>query len=310
LVTGAAGFVGKWLCLELLAQGHDVIGAVRDPADLDCLTEQWRSDLAEVTWIDFELLSGDSVEAALSARPDAIVHLAAIASGAAARANPLEAWRVNCLGTCGLIYALERSGQQVRLLVASTGEVYGGQVVRPALETDRLVPCSPYAASKLGAELATLEYWRRTSGDVVVVRPFAQTGPGQGAEYVVPAFAGRILKAKRLGVDTVSVGSLAPVREFVDVRDVATALAVLIENGLAGEVYNIAQGRGTSLDALFALISDEAEWHGTPVADPVLFRDADIPYLVGDGSKLARFGWKPDRELRDTIRDLLSGVGY
>src|SRR5207237_876038 len=80
------------------------------------------------------------------------------------------------------------------VLVASTGEVYGACAEqRPRRETDPVVPSSPYAASKAGAELAALEAWRRAGLRVVVARAFAHTGPGQDARFVVPAFGVRPL---------------------------------------------------------------------------------------------------------------------
>ncbi len=309
LVTGAAGFVGKWLSLELLQRGHEVIAGARETTDFETLSEQWRHQLAAVRWVAFELMIDRSVEEVLSLEPEAIVHLAAVASGGAARANPRAAWEVNCLGTCGLVYAIERLGVAPRLVLASTGEVYGRHLSEPAKEDDPVVPCSPYAASKLGAEVAALEYWRRTGVEVVVARPFAQTGPGQGTQFVAPALARRIRDALDSGESRVPVGNLEPIREFVDVRDVAVALAMLLEQGESGEVYNVASGQGISLRELFKLIGDCVGWEGEGVPDPGLFRTADIPYLVGDGSRLEKLGWKPTYDLRSTITDLVNAGG-
>jgi GDP-4-dehydro-6-deoxy-D-mannose reductase len=308
LVTGALGFVGKWLALELLRRGHHVIGGVGPSTDLGAIPAPWRGQLGDVEWISCELLNGESVEAALSLRPQAVVHLAAVASGAVARANPMAAWMVNCMGTADLVYAAERLRLEFRLVVASTGEVYGPRLRQPAHETDNVEPCSPYAASKLAAELACLEYQRRCGADVVLARPFAQTGPGQDSRFVVPALTGRILEAAEAGSGSIRVGNLDPVREFIDVRDVASALATLVENGTSGEVYNIARGQGTSLRELVRMIAAELGWEGQPVPDPALFRAADIPYLVGDGTRIAALGWTPQYELRSTLQDLIGSL--
>ena len=90
--------------------------------------------------------------------------------------------------------------------MVSTGEVYGAGVDRPRREADPLLPCSPYAASKVGAEVAALEAWRRTGLRVVIARPFAHTGPGQSDRFVAPAFAARLRAARRAGASTVSDG--------------------------------------------------------------------------------------------------------
>lgn len=306
LVTGADGFVGKWTCLALLEAGHEVHGGVRRLVDLGALPGEWRERLQAVRWVECELRSPGSADAALGGRPDVIVHLAAMASGAEARANPVGAWDINCLGTCELLYAMERAGLAARFILASTGEVYGRGLRRPASESDPVAPCSPYAASKAGAEVAALEFHRRTGGDAIIVRPFAQTGPGQRADFVAPAFARRIRAAREAGAGQITVGNLDPVREFLDVRDVASALVLLLTAGGAGEIYNIAQGSGLALVDLFNQLAELLDWHGRPVADPALFRAADIPMLVGDGSRLASLGWRARYDLRQTLSDLIA----
>jgi GDP-4-dehydro-6-deoxy-D-mannose reductase len=306
LVTGADGFVGKWTCLQLVEAGHEVVGGVRRLSDLDSLPAHWREKLRAMRWVECELRAPASVRAALEGGPAAIIHLAAMASGAEARANPVAAWDINCLGTCELLYAIERMGLAARFILASTGEVYGRALHRPAAESDPVAPCSPYAASKAGAEIAALEFHRRTSGDAVVVRPFAQTGPGQRVDFVAPAFARRILAAREAGTGQIAVGNLEPVREFLDVRDVASALTLLLTAGRSGEVYNIAQGAGVALVDLFKQLADLLGWHGTPVPDPTLFRAGDIPMLVGDGTRLASLGWRARYDLRTTLSDLIA----
>jgi GDP-4-dehydro-6-deoxy-D-mannose reductase len=307
LVTGANGFVGRWACAALLDAGHEVIGAVRavpGPA----APPGWEGRLARVRWITLELADRPSLEAALQAEPDALLHLAAIASGAEARANPIAAWETNCLGTCELVYAVERARRPCRFVLASTGEVYGRTASRPSLETDPVAPCSPYAASKAAAEDAVAEVGRRTGLAVVISRPFAQTGPEQRSSFVAPALAGRILEAARQGDREIAVGNLDPVREFLDVRDVATALRLLLEGGEAGTTYNVAAGRGVRLAELVERLSRIIGWPVVTRSDPALHRAADIPYLVGDGRRLAGLGWRPAFELDQTLAALVASL--
>src|SRR4030095_4553591 len=104
-----------------------------------------------------------------------------------------------------------RTGSNPLLLVVSTGEVCaakGGG--RPRTESDPPAPCSPYAASKLGAEGAALEVHRRTGLRVIIARAFPHTGPGQSQRYVVPAFAHRTRGARRLKAPAVQTGNLEP----------------------------------------------------------------------------------------------------
>lgn len=303
LVTGAGGFVGRSLCQELLAQGHEVIGALRTGEVVD---EYFRASLAGVRWIGFELGSTVSIEAAFEHAPDAVVHLAAVASGAEARRDPLTAWATNAMGTCALVYEIERLRPGTRMVFASTGEVYGRGYQRPIRESDPAAPCSPYAASKLAAELSLQESHRRSGFNGVVARCFQQAGPGQRDAFVVPALVQRVLAARRDGVRTIAAGNLTPVRELTDVRDVARALTLLLERGDPGAVYNVASGRGVSLHDLLHRIGAVAGWEVESVVDPALFRPADLEYLVGDGDRLAALGWAPHYSLDQTLADIVA----
>jgi GDP-4-dehydro-6-deoxy-D-mannose reductase len=221
------------------------------------------------------------------------------------------AWDINASGTARIAHVLAEARRKDRadpvVLLASTGEVYGRGQSQARRETDMLMPCSPYAASKLGAEEAALEAWRRTGLRVIVARAFAHTGPGQAPEFVVPAFAQRLQFAKRIGAPVVKVGNLEPVRDLLHVQDVVDAYVRLIAQGDAGEVYNVASGRGTSLEEVLFRMAELLGMRAIPEADPELMRPADIPHLVGDSAKLrAATGWSPRRSLDDTLRDVLN----
>jgi GDP-4-dehydro-6-deoxy-D-mannose reductase len=219
---------------------------------------------------------------------------------------------VNAAGTARLadaLGALRVAGDaDPLLLLVSTAEVYGC-AAEPRLrrEDDPPAPCSPYAASKLGAEIAALEAARRTGLRVIVARAFPHTGPGQTDRYVVPAFARRLKAAKRIGAPVVKTGNLEPVRDFLDVRDVADAYARLLRHGIPGTVYNIARGEGRSLRDIFLRLAELIGVKAIPEVDPQLTRPADIAHLVGDAGRLrAATGWTPQIPLDQTLEDLVN----
>ncbi len=312
LVTGAGGFVGGWLVRDLLARGYAVTGALKRGAEPPkALLNQ--DERASVRWLPLELLDSESVRGVLSEPYDCVVHLAAVSSGADARRHPGNAWAVNAAGTARV---LEVASQQryagladPTILLASTAEVYGNAGSRPLVETDPVRPCSPYAASKAGAELAAMETVGRTGLRVIVVRPFQQTGPGQDERFVVPALARRLKGARRAKARVIKVGNLEPVRDFLDVRDVCAALVTLLERGQAGDVYNVATGQGIRLQDLFGQMARVIGVDVIPEVDPELMRPADIAYLVGDATKLrAATGWAPRIQLDQTIADVVAGL--
>lgn len=304
LVTGADGFVGRWLLDTLAEAGHGATAGVRpgNPA--------LEAGLGAPV-VPLELTDDASVRAAVAGRPDAVVHLAAVASNHAASQDPGWAWTVNAAGTVRLLEALARlrdAGADPLALVVSSGEVYGSAVAeaRRLREDDPCRPASPYAASKLAAELAAGETARRTGLRVIVARPFTHTGPGQPASFALPGFARRIREAAARGERTVPTGNLHPVRDFLDVRDVARAYVALLERGVPGETYNVASGTGHRLADVFSAIAALLGAAVEPVPDPALVRRTDLDHLVGDPGKLAAATrWRPILALDRTLQDLI-----
>lgn len=305
LVTGADGFVGRWLVPALVAEGHAVTAALGpdEPANPP-------AGAAAVLRLD--LGNWDSLRTALAGGPQAVIHLAAMASSGDARRDPGRAWEVNAAGTARLAEELGRQRAAADggplLLLASTIEVYGqGRgAERLRIETDAPEPCSPYAASKLGAEVAALEVHRRVGLRVVIARAAGHTGRGQDERFVVPAFARRLVAAKRVRAPAVNVGNLDPVREFLHVSDVARAYIALLAGGEPGEIYNVAAGQGITLRELFRRLAQRVGHEAIPEVDAALMRAGDVPHLVGDGAKLRRrTGWAPRVSLDETLAEVV-----
>jgi GDP-4-dehydro-6-deoxy-D-mannose reductase len=301
LVTGGDGFVGRHLVRRLLARG-DEVGIGRRPGGSG-------HQGAGGTTIPFELTDDASIRGALDFRPEAVVHLAAVATTREARQDPGRAWVVNAAGTARLaeaIAARRDRGLDPLLLVVSSGEVYGPGAAAPRTESDPPQPNSPYAASKVGAEVAALEVWRRTGLRAIVARPFTHTGPGQDQGFVLPSFVSRLRAARTSGEREVPTGNLDPVRDLLDVRDVVEAYLALLEHGTAGEIYNVARGEGWPLRELFRRLAGLLGVAAEPRPSAELQRATDIPHLVGDTSKLRRAtGWSPAISLDATLRGLV-----
>jgi GDP-4-dehydro-6-deoxy-D-mannose reductase len=303
LVTGADGFVGTRLVRTMIQAGHETVAAVH-PGVADVRAKRgWPESLRLVP---FELPRPESVREAVAGGFDAVIHLAAIASGADARKDPGLAWRINAEGTAILAEELAQLGKSPLLLLVSTAEVYGAGSPAPRVETDPAEPQSPYAASKLGAEIAAAEVRRRNGLRVVIARPFPHTGPGQDERYVVPALARRIRIARQAKAPVVRVGNLDLVRELMHVDDVIAAYLGLLESGRDGEVYNVASGRPLLLGDVFDQLCELLGYRVLPESHPSLMRKGDIPYLVGDAGKLrADTGWIPSHTLERTLQEVV-----
>jgi GDP-4-dehydro-6-deoxy-D-mannose reductase len=306
LVTGADGFVGQWMVRTLLDAGHGVEATFRDAPPVPGILTA--GQLAAVRWTPLDLLAAPSIRAVAALPADGVIHLAAVAGSAEAARDPGLAMRVNGEGTAALLGAM--TGAR-RVVAVSSAEVYGRGEARPRRESDHPDPVSPYAQSKLAGERAALAASRPGALEVMVARPFPHTGPGQRGIFMVPSFLERILEAKRAGARTARTGSLDPVRELFDVRDVAEAYLALLQRGRAGEVYNVATGIGLSIRDVFLRLAAAAGVEVTPEVDPALQRPSDVPHLVGDPTKTeTETGWRATRPLEQTLRDLVDAQAH
>jgi GDP-4-dehydro-6-deoxy-D-mannose reductase len=290
-VTGGSGFVGGWLRAHLEDYGDEVLLA---------------GDELDVT--DGDAISADIVAAA----PEVVYHLAALADVARSWDDPVRTFEVNAVGTLRVLEAARQCTLPPVVIVVSSAEVYGRTVgTEPLREQSELRPVSPYAASKVAAEYLAMQAWLGRGVRAVRVRPFNHVGAGQSADFVVSALAKRVARAELAGGGVVSVGNLGAARDFSDVRDVVRAyrllaLAALSDDTVAGEPYNVATGRATTVQEvaqrLCALVDTPVEL----VVDPALFRPVDVPVLLGDASRLRSVtGWTPQVPLDDTLADLL-----
>jgi len=302
LVTGGSGFVGRHVCAALRERGHEVVVAGR-------AGEDGQVDVA------FELADAGSVRAAVEgAAPDVIFHLAAQAFVPASIRDPMATYDDNALGTARLYEALRGLGSRApRVVLASSAEVYGARdpLDYPLQEVLAPQPATPYAASKAAAEAIALASRRTYGVPTIVTRAFNHIGPGQNAQFAVPAFATQIARVALGTAAIVKVGNLEAQRDFLDVRDVATAYVALADRGVDGEIYNVCSGRPVALkDVLRRLITIA----GVPVdvrEEAARMRPSDVPVSYGDPSKLrGAAGWTPrfvlDRSLHDVYEEALA----
>ena len=306
LVTGADGFVGRWLVRAARAGGVPVTAAILPNATPP---DEWRDPPSlqpPVDVVTADLRDDAAVQGLADLRPDAVIHLAAVASGAEAQRNPEAALAINAAATT-LLAALLATTSRPRFLFVSTGEVYGAGHAGPIDESAPLAPGSPYGSSKAAAEAALRSIGRRTALSVIIARAFPHSGPGQSTRFVLPALASRLGAAKRTGEPAVKAGNLSAVRDFLDVRDVVRAYLLLLERGVPGEVYNVASGIGHRLSDCFDQLAHVIGVEARAEQDAALLRPGDIPVLIGDATKLrGATGWSPVIPFERTLQDLVN----
>jgi GDP-4-dehydro-6-deoxy-D-mannose reductase len=150
---------------------------------------------------------------------------------------------------------------------------------------------------------------------VVITRAFNHTGPGQRPEFAVPAFAQRLIVAKRRGDDEITAGNVDVERDIGDVRDTVRAYRLLLE-GLVEQsirprsVFNVATGRAVRLRDIIETMARLAGIDIRITRDPALLRRDDPRRIVGDSSALRRAtGWTTRIPLERTLQDVLDAAG-
>ena len=312
LVTGAGGFAGQWLCRELVRNGWEVTGSslVGAPSHGILAAE----DHGLVRWRRDDLLHADAVRDAVDdARPDAVFHLAGVSFLPAAGRDPALALDTNVGIAVRLLDVLEeRKAAGVFdpvVLIVGSGEQYGRHDISalPLPEEAECRPITPYAASKMAQENFALAVFRRAGVRVVCTRSFNHSGRGQSPDFVIPGLVKRVLAAKSAGTGTTPIGNTSVSRDFLHVEDVARAYVLLAEDGIAGEVYNVASGTPVTIAEVARQVAEAIGAKVEFVPDGGLQRTVDIPHLAGRNRRIHDdTGWFPRLGLPEIIRDAIA----
>lgn len=298
LVTGGAGFIGCNFVRHILKSrpGSDVVV-------LDALTycgrlENLSDVMKEITFLEGDICDPTAVHDAMRGC-DAAVNFAAETHVDRSIHGPSSFIRSNVLGTQVLLD--EARGSNLRKFVQiGTDEVYGSASHGSFVESDRLNPSSPYSASKAGADLLALAYFKTYGLPVTITRSSNNFGPYQYPEKLIPFFVLRALKDQSLPV----YGSGRNIRDWLYVQDNCRAIDLVLEKGCPGEVYNI--GGGCELSNLeitgrILSILNKPESLIEHVADRP---GHDLRYSI-DSSKIHDMGYRPQHRFEDALRETI-----
>jgi len=268
-----------------------------------------RHEIPGLRFVEADLEHAASVEAAFDVvQPDRIIHLAAQSSPQHSWVDPQRTLATNLTGLLNLLEAVRRRGHDPLVLVVGSGEEYGLNPGEAALDEDApLRPLTPYAVSKLAQGFLALQYTLSGRVRTIRTRTFNHTGPGRGEQFAESSFA-RQLAEIEVGrrEPLLRVGNLDAVRDFCDVRDVVRAYWLLLEGGVAGEVYNVCSGEGRTVRSVLDRLIASTGRRVDVQLEAERLRPSDIPALVGDPGRIVRqTGWQPAIPFERTLGDLL-----
>ena len=300
LVTGGAGFIGSAFVRLLLGEtSHRVV-------NLDKLTYAGNlENLRSVESSDrYRIVEGDVcdwhlVESLLAReKPDAIVHFAAESHVDRSILSPEPVIRTNVFGTFTLLEAARRAGIG-RFVHVSTDEVYGSlEPPQQATEEYPLNTSSPYSASKAGSDLLARSYFVTYQMPVMITRASNNYGPFQFPEKLIPLMISNALENRPLPV----YGDGMQVRDWLYVDDHCRGILAVLNQGRAGEIYNLGGNRSLpNIEVVRKILA----LTGRP--EELIQHVTDRPghdrrYALTSQKLMSETGWRPETEFETGLR--------
>ncbi len=298
LATGGAGFIGSEFVNQIVFDSGievTVLDSLTYAGDLRNL--ETCKDLIDFVNIDIRNVA-DLDSLFEKKQFTHVVHFAAESHVDNSISNPGIFAETNVLGTLNLLQVSKRYSIE-RFLHVSTDEVYGSVKEGFSTESSPLNPSSPYSASKAAAEHFVFSYLHTFDLPVLMVRCSNNYGPRQFPEKLIPHFISRLLKNESVPV----YGDGKNVREWLHVSDCARGIALVLENGKIGDIYNVSSGIfRENLEVTRMLVKMMGK--GPELINFIEDRKGhDFRYAI-DSSKIRReLGWEPKVELEEGLNE-------
>ena len=314
LITGGAGFIGSHLAELLLEDGWEV-WALDDLSTGSLENVQHLRDRTDFHLVVESVLS-PAVVNELVHRCDVVYHLAAAVGVRLIVEQPVRTLVTNVQGTEVVLDQGHRFGR--RVLIASTSEVYGDHREEGPLAEDARRIYGPttqrrwaYADSKAMDEFLALAHHHERGLDCVIARLFNTVGPRQSGQYgmVVPSFVANAVAGRPLEIH----GDGTQTRCFCHVADTIRALKGLMDEGGAGEIYNVGSQERISIGDLaarvLALTGSASELVPVPYDQVYSEGIEDMLHRMPALEKIRdAIGWEPSRSLEEILADVLEDV--
>jgi GDPmannose 4,6-dehydratase len=306
LITGIGGQDGTYLAQQLLADGHEVVGMVRGDVHREIAGLEAVRD--SVTLVAGDLLDPPSIAATLeTADPQVVFHLAAPSYVPASWDEPAQTVAAIAGATGALLEAARRQDPSIRLVVASSGAIFGDADETPQRETTRPRPATPYAIAKLAAHQlvgAMRECHGLHASSAIAYNHESIRRPEHFVTRKVTRSAARIAAGLEREL---LLGDLDAVRDWSDARDVVAGLRLMAAADEPGD-YVLACGVGRTVRdlvaAAFAVVGLDPAQHVR--TDPQFVRGPETTPSVGDPTKARRqLGWRPEHTFEDLIRTMV-----
>ncbi len=308
LITGIGGFVGSHLAEYSAAHSDaEIHGILRDlEKDENLRTIAGRVHLSTCDIADFQSV----FKVIKETKPDVIFHVAGQAFVPSSFEHAAETFKTNVIGTINVFEAVKASEISPRIIVVTSGEVYGETFGLPALHTEQSIPqpVNPYAASKTSVDYIAQTYKKYEGLNIVIARPFNHTGPRQRPNFVCSSLAKQIVGIQKSGAPKIlRVGNIKARRDFTDVRDIVRGYWMLSQiDNRHNYIFNLCSGTIYSIEEIIRLYEEIVGTKFELNVEPKRLRGYDIQLLAGSASAVNHsIGWKAEIPFKKTLTDLL-----
>ena len=304
-VIGGGGFIGRNLCEALAASGRDVVAIGRKAAPSAAFAALPGAASGRVTYRSMDVTDIEALRPVLSTCSE-VIDLAYATVPQTSFIDPMNDLQSNLPRVVALMKELQDHPQLRRFIVVSSGGTVYGQANRlPISEYSETEPLSPYGITKLTIERYALMNHRLHGLPVVVVRPANAYGLGQlpftGQGFIATAM-GHVLQ----GMPVTVFGKHGTIRDYVHVRDVASAMVAALQHGINGDIYNIGSGVGRSNLDVIDLIRPLARAQQLSVnITHAAERKFDVTAnVLNFGRLLSCTGWLPKVSIEEGLQEM------
>jgi UDP-glucose 4-epimerase len=281
LITGVAGFIGRYVARHFHQAGWSVVGVDNSPPE--------NAPLANMTlYHQMRLPDAQLGDLLQSLQPQVLIHCAGRAAVGLSVTDPGADFYGNTVATFEVLNALRLHAPTCRFIFLSSAAVYGNPIALPITETQPLAPVSPYGFHKLQSEQLCVEYAQIYGLPTASVRIFSAYGPGLRRQ-VIWDICQKVMSQGSLKLQ----GTGQESRDFIHALDIAQALAIVASQApMVGEAYNLSTGQEMSIAMIASLVLSALEVDLEPEFDGVVPPGSPLNWRA-DISKLKSLGFEP-----------------
>jgi GDP-4-dehydro-6-deoxy-D-mannose reductase len=304
LITGSSGFLGKHLIRHLVTVKPEyvrIFGLFYSADEKNLLFKD------SCQYLKADILDNDTVASIVrNVRPDGVIHLSGMLRGSLHRL-----FQTNVEGTATILEALRQNQRDCRFIYVSSSAVYGYSGDAPISERTNPNPISTYGITKIAGEYIAKQYSQLYQMPITIIRPFNIIGPGQSPDFITGSIIRQAVRVIKGEQEQIVVRNVKGRRDFIDVRDVVSALYKVItikdfNQNFTGQCFNVCSGKEQSITELIAIISQICK---AKIAIQITEPDGEemIPTQVGDSSKIfSIIGCQPLYNLEQSLLDMIT----